>query len=311
MPRYRFACRRLVLGWRRMMDLPGLFYDYVPDDLSLLPRHYDGAGSYFARQFSRCLVDTCPRPRARRVVPEVVTGQGNVSGVVSTATQHESARRRLGFASGVVVACPDLLAAHLEVAAAGHGALVLAVVVEVAVVVVGLHQFDWKNGQLKTANTRAVLKDAPSETIARGIVTNAITIRCHFAAILGGAMKSEIKYSTYFTWRRQVIMVKRGRMNPLTMLIGDDCASSSYMGDLDYAPVTSVAHRSHISPENGMTPSAGIIIDHRVVTIDIIYTLVKPDYVVAALSQLGRIAGPDRTRCPISGLQTLLWSITN
>lgn len=54
--RYRFACCRLVLGWRRMMDLSGLFYDYVPDDLSLLPRSYDGTGSYFARQFSRCLV---------------------------------------------------------------------------------------------------------------------------------------------------------------------------------------------------------------------------------------------------------------
>jgi len=38
--RYRFACRRLVLGWRRMMDLPELFYDYVPDDLSLLPRRW-------------------------------------------------------------------------------------------------------------------------------------------------------------------------------------------------------------------------------------------------------------------------------
>lgn len=72
-----------------------------------------------------------------------------MSGVVSTATQHESARSRLGLASGVMVARPDLFAVHLEVAAAGHGTLVLAVVVEVAVVVtVGLHQFDWKNGDL-------------------------------------------------------------------------------------------------------------------------------------------------------------------
>lgn len=72
-----------------------------------------------------------------------------MSSIVSTATQHESARRRLGFAPSVVVACPDLLAAHLEVAAAGHGTLVLAVVVEIAVVVVaGLHQFDWKIGKL-------------------------------------------------------------------------------------------------------------------------------------------------------------------
>lgn len=67
-----------------------------------------------------------------------------MSGVVSTATQQESTRRRLGLASGVMVACPDLLAIHLEVAA-GHGTLVLAVIMEVAVVVaVGLDQFDWK-----------------------------------------------------------------------------------------------------------------------------------------------------------------------
>lgn len=72
-----------------------------------------------------------------------------MSGVVSTATQHESARRRLGFASGVVVARPDLLAIHLEVAA-GHGTLVLAVIMEIAVVVaVGLHQFNWKIRELK------------------------------------------------------------------------------------------------------------------------------------------------------------------
>jgi len=71
-----------------------------------------------------------------------------VSGVVSTATQHESARCRLGFASGVVVARPDLLAVHLKIAA-GHGTLVLTVIMEVAVVVaVGLHQFDWKIREL-------------------------------------------------------------------------------------------------------------------------------------------------------------------
>jgi len=35
-----------------------------------------------------------------------------------------------------MVAGPDLLAAHLEVAAAGHGTLVLAMVMEVAIVVV-------------------------------------------------------------------------------------------------------------------------------------------------------------------------------
>lgn len=65
-----------------------------------------------------------------------------MSGVVSTATQHESARRGLGLAPGVVVARPDLLAAHLEVAAADHGTtLVLAVVVKIAVIV-RLHQFD-------------------------------------------------------------------------------------------------------------------------------------------------------------------------
>lgn len=68
-----------------------------------------------------------------------------MSGVVSTATQHELARRGLGFAPGVVVACPDLFAAHLEVAAVGHGTLIFAVVMEIAVVVaVGLDQFDWK-----------------------------------------------------------------------------------------------------------------------------------------------------------------------
>lgn len=89
-------------------------------------------------------------PRERTVLPEVVTGQGNVSGVVSAATQHESARRGLGLAPGVMVARSDLLAAHLEVAAVGHGALVLAVLVEVAIVVPyvvdagGLHHLDWK-----------------------------------------------------------------------------------------------------------------------------------------------------------------------
>lgn len=68
-----------------------------------------------------------------------------MSGIVSTATQHESAHRRLGLAPCVVVARTDLLAAHLEVATAGHGTLVLAVVVEIAIVVAaGLHQFDWK-----------------------------------------------------------------------------------------------------------------------------------------------------------------------
>lgn len=71
-----------------------------------------------------------------------------MSGVVSTATQHESARRRLGLASGVMVTRPKLLAVHLEVATAGHGALILAVVMEVAIVVAGLHQFDWKNREL-------------------------------------------------------------------------------------------------------------------------------------------------------------------
>lgn len=82
------------------------------------------------------------------MLPEVVAGQGNVSGVVSAATQHEPARRGLGLAPGVVVARADLLAAHLEVAAVGHGALVLAVLVEVAIVVShvvaagGLHHFD-------------------------------------------------------------------------------------------------------------------------------------------------------------------------
>lgn len=91
------------------------------------------------------MCDLKARGGGRNELPEVVTGQRNVSGVVSTATQHESARSRLGLASGVMVAGPDLLAVHLEVAAAGHGTLVLAVFMKVAVVVaVGLHQIDWK-----------------------------------------------------------------------------------------------------------------------------------------------------------------------
>jgi len=79
-----------------------------------------------------------------RAIPEVVTGEGNVSSVVSATAQREPAGRGLGLAPGVVVTCPDLLAAHLEVAAARHGVLVLAVVVEVAVVVTpGPHHFRW------------------------------------------------------------------------------------------------------------------------------------------------------------------------
>lgn len=92
------------------------------------------------------------------MLPEVVTGQGNVSGVVSATTEHEPARRGLGFAPGVVVARPDLLPAHLEVAAVGHGALVFAVLVEVAIVVAhvvaagGLHHLDWKVGSGSRVN---------------------------------------------------------------------------------------------------------------------------------------------------------------
>lgn len=66
-----------------------------------------------------------------------------MSSVVSTATQQKLARGGLGFAPGIVVATPDLLAAHFEVAAAGHGTLVLAVIMEIAVVVVvGLHRIN-------------------------------------------------------------------------------------------------------------------------------------------------------------------------
>jgi len=80
-----------------------------------------------------------------RGLPEVVTGEGDVSGVVSATAQHEPAGRGLGLAPGVVMARPDLLAAHLEVAAARHGALVLAVIVKVAIVVTtGPHHFHWK-----------------------------------------------------------------------------------------------------------------------------------------------------------------------
>lgn len=94
----------------------------------------------------------------RRVtaLPEIVTGQRDVSRVVSAAAQHEPARRGLGLAPGVVVTRPDLLAAHLEVAAAAdHGVLVLAVLVQVAVVVThvvtagGLHHLDWKKFESK------------------------------------------------------------------------------------------------------------------------------------------------------------------
>lgn len=77
-------------------------------------------------------------------LPQVVASQRNVSGIVSASTQHEPARCGLGFAPSVVVACPDLLAACLEVAAAGHGTLVLAVkVIEITVVIAhGLYRFD-------------------------------------------------------------------------------------------------------------------------------------------------------------------------
>lgn len=75
-------------------------------------------------------------------LPEVETGQGNVSGVISATTQHKPASSGLRLASGVVVTCPDLLATHLEVAAA-HSPRVLTVVVQVAVVVAaGLYHLD-------------------------------------------------------------------------------------------------------------------------------------------------------------------------
>lgn len=81
-----------------------------------------------------------------------------MSGVVSTAAQYEPAGRGLWFAPGVVVARPDLLAARLEVAAGDHGALVLAVVVEVAVIVAaGLHHFHWKIGRGVTSRVSGFL----------------------------------------------------------------------------------------------------------------------------------------------------------
>ena len=82
------------------------------------------------------MCDLKVRDGGRIRLPEIVTGYGNVSSVVSTATQQKLARRGLGFAPGIMVAGPDFLAAHLEVAAAGHGTLVLAVVMEIAIVVV-------------------------------------------------------------------------------------------------------------------------------------------------------------------------------
>lgn len=75
-------------------------------------------------------------------LPEIETGQGNVPGVVSATTQHESASSGLRLASGVVVTCPDLLATHLEVAAV-HGPRVLAMIMQVAVVVAaGIYHLD-------------------------------------------------------------------------------------------------------------------------------------------------------------------------
>lgn len=75
-------------------------------------------------------------------LPEVETGQGNVSGVISATTQHKPASSGLRLASGVVVTCPNLLATHLEVAAV-HSPGVLTVVVQVAVVVAaGLYHLD-------------------------------------------------------------------------------------------------------------------------------------------------------------------------
>lgn len=68
-------------------------------------------------------------------LPEIVAGQGNVSSVISTSAQHQSARGGLELASGVVVARPDFLAADLQVAAARRRALVFPMVVEVPVAV--------------------------------------------------------------------------------------------------------------------------------------------------------------------------------
>lgn len=51
-------------------------------------------------------------------LPEIVTGQRDVSSVISTSTEHEPARGRLQFASGIVVAGSDFLAVRLQVAAA-------------------------------------------------------------------------------------------------------------------------------------------------------------------------------------------------
>lgn len=47
--------------------------------------------------------------------------------------KHELARGGLQFPSGVVVARPDFLAVHLEVAASGHRALIFTMILEIRI----------------------------------------------------------------------------------------------------------------------------------------------------------------------------------